>query len=165
MRGAAVALSLSVTAACGSSDSIGGPKAVVTSSTTAEEAQAIDGPVMRYRDNSSPSGNLKNLLQGVLQLEGDCLYLLQSAIDQHFPVLWPAGTRWDAQSQSVVSPAGEVMPIGSQVEGRGGYFFISDVHLLAGSAASNLAAECVDRSVGQIVVVQNSGTSIGPATG
>ena len=165
MRTVAVATLLCLMPACGSSDSAGAPKAVATSSTTAEEAQAIDGPVMRYHDNSSPSGNLKNLLQGVLQLEGDCLYLSVAAIDQHFPVLWPAGTRWDAQNKSVVSPSGAVMPIGSHVEGRGGYFFLSDIHLLAGNAASNLAAECVDRSVGQIVVVQNSASSIGPTAG
>ena len=165
MRTAVAAAVLLLATACNASDSGGAPKEVATSSTTAEEARALDGPVMRYRDDTSSSGTLDNLLLGVLQLDGDCLYLFQSAIDQKFPVLWPAGTRWDATSQSVVVPSGEAMPIGSSVEGRGGYFFLSDVHLLAGTAASNLAAKCIDRSVGQIVVAQNNGTAIGPASG
>ena len=156
---AAVA-SLFVLAACGSSAAPAAPQAIATSSTTAEEARAIDGPVMRYQETSSTSGNVGNLLQGVLQLDGNCLYLVQKAIGQRFPILWPAGTRWDAPNQSVVSPVGEIMRIGGSVEGRGGYFYLSDVDLLAGSAASSLAARCVDN--GQIAVVENGGTAIGP---
>ncbi len=154
---------LFVAAACGSSGSTGSPKEIATSSTTAEEARAIDGPLMRYQEPSSTSGKLATLLQGVLQFDGNCLYLDQSAIGQRFPILWPAGTRWDGQSRSVVSPVGEVMRIGSMVQGRGGYFYLSDVDLLAGSAASNLAARCVD-DTGQVAVVENAGTAIGPKT-
>jgi hypothetical protein len=159
VRGAAFAV-LFVVAACGSSSATDAPKQIATSSTTAEEARAIDGPVMRYPDTSSTS-KLSTLLRGVLQLEGDCLYLDEKAIGQHFPVLWPAGTRWDGPNQSVVSPAGVGMRIGGAVEGRGGYFYLSDVGLLAGTAASNLAARCVDNT-GQIAVVENVATAISP---
>ena len=116
---------------------------------------------MRYQDASSDSGKLANLLQGVLEVDGDCLYLDQKSIGQRFPILWPAGTRWDGTNRSVVSPAGQVMRIGGVVEGRGGYFYLSDVNLLAGAAAWNLAARCVDET-GQIAVAQNVGTAIGP---
>ena len=153
---------LMVTTACGSSESTGSTQVVATSSTTAAEARAIDGPVMRYQETSSASGKLANLLQGVLQLEGDCLYLVQNAIGERFPVLWPAGTLWDEPNQSVVSPADEVMRIGGAVEGRGGYFYLSDVGLLAGTAARNLAAPCVDNSYSQTAVVDNVDTAIGP---
>ena len=152
---------LFVAAACGNSDSTDSVREIATSSTTAEEARAIDGPVMRYPDASSTSGKLATLLQGGLQLDGDCLYLVQKGTEERFPVLWPAGTRWDAQNQSVVTSVGEVMKIGDEVEGRGGYFYLSDVGLLAGSAASNLSATCVDNSYRQIAVVENVGTSIG----
>ena len=153
---------LLVTAACGSSDPAGAPAAIATSSTTAEEALALDGPVMRFLQTTSPSGNVDTLVDGVLQLEGDCLFLTQEALAQRFPVLWPAGTRWDATNQSVVSPAGAVMPIGAAVLGRGGYFYLSDVQLLGGTAASNLAASCVDNAYNQVVVVKNTDTAIGP---
>ena len=44
---------LFVAAACGNSDSTDSVREIATSSTTAEEARAIDGPVMRYPDASS----------------------------------------------------------------------------------------------------------------
>ena len=158
MRRVVLALLL-VAAACGDDGSSAPPRVVATSTTTAEEARdrrpgdALSGP-------SSTSGQLSTLLQGVLQLEGNCLYLVETGIQQRFPILWPADTRWDAANQSVVSSAGEVMPIGGSVEGRGGFFFLSDVNLLAGTAARNRAAECVEN--GQIAVVENTDTAIAP---
>ena len=161
MRSRAALVLLLVVAACKSSDSTDSPRAIATSSTTAEEARAVDGPVMRYQDASSTSGNLATLLQGVLQLEGDCLYMFQSGTEERFPVLWPAETRWDAPNQSVVSPLGEIMKIGDAVEGRGGYFYLSDVALLAGNAVANLSAQCVDNAYRQVAVIENDGSSIG----
>ena len=154
---------LLVATACGDSGSNGAPKVIPTSSITAEEARAIDGPLMRYQDSSSTSGGLATLLNGELQLEGNYLYLVVTSLDQRFPILWPAGTRWDAANQSVVSPAGAVMHMGDKVEGRGGYFFLSDVNLLAGTAASNLAVQCLDGD--QIAVMKNTADAIGPLTG
>ena len=161
IRPIAVCALMFAAAACRSSESTDAPQqAIATSSTTAEDARAIDGPVMRYPDASSTSGKVPNLLQGVLKLDGRCLYLVQAGIETRFPVLWPAGTRWDQANQSVVSPDGVVMPIGGAVEGRGGYFYLSDVNLLAGPAAWNLSVTCVEN--GQIVVVENRPTAIGP---
>jgi hypothetical protein len=159
VRTVAVALLL-VMAACSDSSSTSTRPVIATSSTTAEEARAIDGPVMRYQDSSSTSAALATLLDGVLQLEGSCLYLVQESRDQRFPIVWPADTRWDAQNQSVVTPDGIVMPMGKPVEGRGGYFFLSDVNLLVGAAASNLARQCLDND--QTVVFQNVSTAVGP---
>ena len=88
------------------------------------------------------------------------LFVVQKGIEQRFPVLWPAGTRWDVQNKTVVSPSGGIMPVGRSVVGRGGYFYLSDLALLAGSAAWNLAVRCVDN--GQIAVVANTDTAIGP---
>jgi hypothetical protein len=116
---------------------------------------------MRYPETSSASGKLANLLQGVLQFDKDCLYLVDDRVGQRFPILWPAGTKWDGPNQSAVSPAGVVMKIGISLTGRGGYYFLSDIDLLAGTAASNLAATCVD-GTGQIAAFQNVDTAIGP---
>ena len=162
MRRAAFALLLFVATACGNSDSAAAPTVIATSSTTAEEARAIDGPVMRYQETSSTSGNLSTLLEGVLQLDGDCLYLVPNPGGERFPILWPAGTRWDGPNQSVVSPVAAVMRIGGPVEGRGGYFYLSDVGLLAGTAARNLATRCVDNAYSQTAVFVNTDTAIGP---
>jgi len=150
---------LLVLAACGDSGSGGAPAVIATSSTTAAEARAIDGPVMRYQDASATTGGLSTLLDGVLQIEGNCLYLVQTALDQRFPILWPADTRWDAVNNSVVLPNGVAMKIGSALQGRGGYFFLSDLDLLAGTAASNLALQCLDGD--QIAVFQNDAAAIG----
>ena len=155
---------LVLVAACGKSEPTGIPQAIATSSTTADDLKAIDGPVMRYPTTASTSGGLTTLLQGVLEVEGECLYLVQDAISQRFPIVWPAGTHWDAPTRSVVSPAGAVMPLGAAVEGRGGYFYLSDVNHLAGAAAWNLASKCVE-SIGQIAVVDNSAAAIGPQIG
>ena len=101
---------LFVAAACGNSDSTDSVREIATSSTTAEEARAIDGPVMRYPDASSTSGKLATLLQGGLQLEGDCLYLVQKGTEERFPILWPAGTRWARDTGSDTPPAGDPGP-------------------------------------------------------
>src|SRR3954447_5336396 len=159
VRVVAIALLLLATA-CGDSGSTGGPKVILTSSTTAEEARAIDGPVRRYQDTSSASGGLSNFMNGVLQLEGNCLYLVQPSLDQRFPILWPAETKWDAANQSVVLPSGVVMHIGDSVEGRGGYYFLSDIGLFAGTAASNLALQCLEGD--QIAAMKNTADAIGP---
>jgi len=159
VRVLAIALLL-VATACGNSGSSGPAKVIPTSSTTAEEARAIDGPVMRYQDASSASGGLSTLLSGVLQLEGNCLYLFQASLDQRFPILWPSGTTWDAANQSVISPAGDALHMGDSLEARGGYFFLSDIHLLAGTAASNRALECLDGD--QIAVIKNTADAITP---
>jgi hypothetical protein len=153
---------LFVVAACGSSGPSAAPQQIATSSTTAEEARAIDGPVMRYQETSSTSGKLATLLEGVLQLDGDCLYLVQSGIEARFPILWPAGTRWDGANKSVVSPVGAIMRLGDAVDGRGGFYYVSDIDLLAGLAARNLATKCVEN--GEIAVVGNDGKLIGPKT-
>ena len=160
IRPIALCALLFVAASCGNSESTGTPQGIATSSTTADDKRAIDGPVMRYQDESSTSGKVPNLVQGVLQLDGNCLYLVQAGLESRFPILWPAGTRWDEANQSVVSPVGEVMRMGGAVEGRGGYFYLSDVNLLAGPAAWNLSVTCVEN--GQIVVVENKPTAIGP---
>jgi len=149
---------LLVAAACGNSGPAA-PKVIPTSSTTAEQARAIDGPVMRYQETSSPSSFLATLVNGELQLEDNCLYLVVKSLDQRFPIVWPAETKWDATNQAVTTPDGVVLHMGDKVQGRGGYFFLSDVNLLAGPAASNAALQCSDRF--QFAVMKNEPNAIG----
>jgi len=100
------------------------------------------------------------IVSGTLQLEGDCLYVASAESGERYPVLWPAGTSWDTATRSVVPPVGVPMPIGSTVDGGGGYLYVRDVERLAGPAASSLAASCLDNTYGEIAVVNNSDTQI-----
>jgi hypothetical protein len=99
----------------------------------------------------------------VLLLEGKCLYVFLDEVGERYPVLWPAGTRWDGDRNAVVPPVGAPMPVGSQVYGGGGYLRVEDVERLAGSEASQRAADCVDNAHGEIAVVNNADTAIGLA--
>ena len=124
---------------------------------------AIEGPVIRYPQRSDDTEQLAALVSGMLQLEGSCLYVFSAEAGERYPVVWPAGTRWDEASKSVVSPTGEWMAIGGEVSGGGGYFYVPDVEHLVGPEAAALASKCVDNRYGEIAIVNNLDTGIGPA--
>jgi hypothetical protein len=124
---------------------------------------AVDGPVIRYPQRSDDTEQLAALVRGTLQLEGPCLYLASLEAGERYPVVWPAGTRWDEANNSVVSPTGELMAIGGEVTGGGGYFYVPDVEHLVGPEAASLASKCVDNRYGEIAMVNNLDTGIGPA--
>jgi hypothetical protein len=143
------------------------------SSTTSERAASgpagtsgaiatVDGPVLRYPQRVSGAEELAAPVRGVLQLEGSCLYVFNHESAQRYPVVWPAGAQWDDADESVVSPLGEQMPIGSRVVGGGGFFSVADVERIAGSAASALASQCLDNTTDEIAVVNNTDSAIGP---
>lgn len=131
-------------------------------STSLDPALSVDGPVLRYPEAVSGAEELNAPAEGSLQLEGSCLYLVATSTGERYPLVWPAGTTWDGATESVVSLAGERMPIGGAVSGGGGYFSVGDVGRIAGPIAAALAEECVENS-GEIAIVNNSGTAIGPA--
>jgi hypothetical protein len=132
-----------------------------SSSTDVAETSELDGPVMRYPRRSSETVGMAAEVSGVLQLEGPCLYAVSGTPGERYPVLWPAGTRWDEVHKSVVPPSGEPMPIGSRVYGCGGYLYLRDVERLAGPEASALASTCVANKYSEIAVVNNADTAIG----
>lgn len=124
---------------------------------------AVDGPVMRYPEPSDSDHAMDAVVSGVLELDGSCLYIAGDGIAERNPILWPAGTPWDEEDQAVISPIGELMAVGDEVSGGGGYLYVANVERLAGPQASSLAADCVDNTYGEIAVVNNSDTAIGPA--
>ncbi len=83
---------------------------------------ALDGPVMRYPEPASRDDREDAEVRGRPQLDGDCLYLAPDELDERYPVVWPAGTTWDADNESVISPSGSGMPVGGDVYGGGGYY-------------------------------------------
>jgi hypothetical protein len=116
---------------------------------------------MRY---PKPSGNADGMsaeIRGVLELDGDCLYIALDEVGERYPILWPSGTEWDAEGRSVVTPRGESLPVGAEVLGGGGYLSIDDVERLAGSDAADVARGCVGDAFGEIAIVNNRDSAIG----
>lgn len=130
---------------------------------SSSSASAVDGPVMRWPDSSGSGDGMGALVSGVLELDGECLYVARDEVGERYPVLWPSGTRWDADAQAVVTPAGETLVAGDEVDGGGGYLYIGDIERLAGGDAAELAQRCLDNTYGEIAVVNNSDSAIGRA--
>lgn len=156
-----VALLLSACGGQATSNVTPGPSGAPSNPSDAEST-TVDGPVVRYAQRSPDQAGMAAKVGGRLQLDGVCLYIVGEQGRERYPVLWPAGTAWDAQNTSVISPTGEPMPVGTAVEGAGGYLSVADVERLAGREASSLAARCVANADGEIVVVNNSDSAIGP---
>ena len=123
----------------------------------------LDGPVMRYPESASSAEGEDAEVRGRLELEGDCLYVALDEVGERYPVVWPAGSSWDADSESVISPSGATMPVGSEVYGGGGYHYVDDVGRTLGAEAEERAARCVDNTYGEIAFVNNGDDAIGPA--
>jgi len=77
--------------------------------------------------------------------------------------LWPAATAWDAEREVVVLPSGEEIAVGGNALGGGGYLSVSAVETIAGAAAGEHAARCVDNTYGEVAVVNNDETAIAPS--
>ena len=143
-------VALALAAACGDSS-------VPTS------AGALDGPVMRYPETASTDEGEDAEVRGRLELHGDCLYVALDEIGERYPVVWPAGTTWDADGERVISPSGSGMPVGSNVYGGGGYHQVDHVPRMLGAEAEARAASCVDNAYGEIAFINNGDDAIGPA--
>ena len=124
---------------------------------------AVDGPLIRYPQEHGIQDEMLAEVRGVLELDNGCLYVSVESTGERYPIVWPAGTRWDPENQAVVTPRGESAAIGHEVYGSGGYLHVVNVELIAGSQAAALAAECVDNEYGEIAVLNNADTAIGPA--
>ncbi|HWS59017.1 MAG TPA: hypothetical protein VN257_10790 [Actinotalea sp.] len=131
---------------------------------THEAQPPLDGPVMRYPEAPSGGGGLDAEIRGRLVLEGDCLYLTVDELGERYPIVWPAGTTWDAEHTAVVSPTGAQMAVGRDVDGAGGYLGVADVERSLGPEAAALAARCLDNTYGEIAFVNNGDTAIAPTT-
>ncbi|MGB5758579.1 MAG: hypothetical protein WBM50_16815 [Acidimicrobiales bacterium] len=118
--------------------------------------------MMRHPGPAAPGvGGEDAEIRGVLELEGDCLYVSLAEVGERYPLVWPAATTWDPDSEEVVLPDGSSVAIGDMVYGGGGYHYADDVRRLAGDAAADLADRCVDNEYGEIAVVNNGDEAIG----
>lgn len=84
-------------------------------------------------------------------------------VGELFPVVWLAGSTWEAESERVISSSLTAMPVGGEVYGAGGYRYVDDVGPALGAEAESLASRCVDNAHGEIAFVNNGEDAIGPA--
>jgi hypothetical protein len=137
--------------------------AVTACGDSSPAATSLDGPVMRYPAAAPAEGGNDAEIRGRLELDGDCLYVALDEIGERYPIVWPAGTTWDVDSQNVISQSGVRMAIGSNVYGGGGYRYVADVESALGADAGTRAANCVDNRYGEIAFVNNRSGAIAPA--
>lgn len=122
-------------------------------------ASGSHGPIMRHVAAWSGDGQDAEI-RGVIELEGDCLYVALDEVGERYPVIWPASTSWDAAASRVLLANGESVRVGEAVYGGGGYGHVDDVASMAGDTAAALAARCVDNRYGEIAVVNNQPDAI-----
>jgi len=108
---------------------------VVTEPLEPDRAGGVDGPVV-YSAYTPLKGGMTAVVQGTLELEGDCLYLTDG-VRRHV-ILWPYGTRWDEEAQTLITAEGSRVPIGAPVTGGGGYATIDSRGLSSSSAQGRL---------------------------
>lgn len=104
---------------------------------SSEATGVVDGPVVAV---SWPGTAYPNaLVQGNLNLRGDCM-MLGDAV-----VFWPVGTSWDAETQSVVFSGdfAGAAPLGSHFVGGGGVFPSDEDFLGPLGAAGDVLRDCV----------------------
>ena len=124
-----------------------------------QDLDGVDGPVVRHTSPYWDEAMLESV-NGVLGLEGDCLFLSRPEWPDRYPVVWPAGTAWDAENQAVVTPAGEMLRIGQEVNGGGGFNDGESVEYFAGAEARELVQRCLGDS-DQVAIVNNNASAIG----
>ena len=106
----------------------------------------LDGPVI-YGAKPGPdweSGTA--LVTGELRLLGDCLLI------GNRPVVWPYGTRWQADPPGVVYRGGEVLLVGEPVETGGAYYSAPIIDLIPDPAVVELAERCRDSVDRELIV-------------
>jgi len=112
----------------------------------------VDGPVLTSGRGSGGGDDAE--VKGTVILEDECLMLQFE--DNRYPVVWPAGTRWQPEPPAVLLASGTV-PIGGEVYGGGGYY--SAEHLVSlPDEVTEAAAACVGPT-GEVAVF-NPGSEV-----
>ena len=103
----------------------------------------VEGPLLTSPRPGLSSGGEGAIVSGVVVYEEatGCLNLELGGI--LYPVVWPAGTRWQAEPPAVVLKGGVRAEPGTTVEGGGGYHPVAQVTKLAGPSVATEADRCV----------------------
>ncbi len=137
---------------------------------TAEPADDpnVDGLVVRrpfpYLDEGEDAG-----IQGTLELSDGCLLVAHQEHEEvevtRFPVVWPAGTAWDATTESVVLATGERIAIGEEVQAAGGYYQPEALQSLGDLSSAAIARldRCATGESREVVRINNQADAARPA--
>ncbi|TNC17637.1 hypothetical protein FHE66_09340 [Georgenia sp. 311] len=74
------------------------------------------------------------------------------------PVIWPAGTTWQADPAAVVLADGQVVELGTEVRGGGGYFPRDGIKESVAPAVADALDSC--RGESSEIAVFNAGSDI-----
>lgn len=80
----------------------------------------VDGPVLTSpAEPFGPSGGMAAEVTGVLVYDESANCLLMELEEVQYPLVWPAGTRWQEDPSAVVLDTGEKVEPGMTVYGGG----------------------------------------------
>ncbi len=102
---------------------------------------SLDGPVLTSPDRVGAGGMAAEVKGVVLYDEStDCLLMELEGV--RYPLVWPAGTRWQEDPPAVLLASGETVLPGMEIYGGGGYLYRDQVAESAGTAVAEAAAGC-----------------------
>lgn len=107
----------------------------------------VDGPVLTSRSELlGPSGGMTAEVTGMLVFDesSDCLFIEMEEV--RYPLVWPAGTRWQDDPPAVVLDSGEKVEPGMTVYGSGGYLQREQIEEWTGPAVAAAADRCAGPS-------------------
>lgn len=114
----------------------------------------VDGPVM-YAARRDARDSMAAEILGTLELDGVCLYATFEG--NRYPILWPYGTTWNADTSSVVLPDGTSTALGGEVHGGGGYLDADTIGGYTGNEAVLERAEhCAEEPYNEVAVLQDT---------
>ncbi len=82
---------------------------------------ALDGPLVRSTAPLDQHGSDAAEITGVVALVDGCVLLADPFDGRTTAVVWPNRTQWDAASETIELPNGDVVGIGDEVWGGGGF--------------------------------------------
>ncbi|MDJ0961215.1 MAG: hypothetical protein QNJ88_11185 [Acidimicrobiia bacterium] len=102
----------------------------------------VDGPVLaRASSLIAPGGDDAEVLGTVvIDVDEGCVRLELDGI--RYPVVWPAGARWESDAPGV-ELGGNTITDGTEVVGSGGWYDFEGVVDLAGPAVAEAAQRCI----------------------